>query len=192
MSQRQGSKLSVKQLESYIRDLDDFESPKIELEQYATPPHIAAMVLNLVDSVYDDINGKFVADLGCGTGRLTIGSIMCGASMVMGLDIDREALKSTLQNISDIFYEETDDGHVARNAHAGCGAFNLIQTDISSRCNDKFWEPLQKKFDTVIMNPPFGTKQNQGLDMLFLKRAVDIAHGSVYSLHKTSTRDVSF
>lgn len=41
--------------------------------------------------------------------------------------------------------------------------------------------------DTVIMNPPFGTRV-KGVDMLFVKRALDLCTGAVYSLHKTSTR----
>jgi predicted RNA methylase len=31
---------------------------------------------------------------------------------------------------------------------------------------------LQKKFDTVVMNPPFGTKHNWGLDLLFVKVSI--------------------
>ncbi|CAI0390157.1 unnamed protein product [Linum tenue] len=41
--------------------------------------------------------------------------------------------------------------------------------------------------DTVIMNPPFGTRR-KGADMEFLSTALKIASGAVYSLH---TRDVS-
>jgi predicted RNA methylase len=53
------------------------------------------------------------------------------------------------------------------------------------------------------MNPPFGLQINslfnlimfkgtkkKGIDMLFLEKAVQIANNSVYSLHKTSTREV--
>lgn len=43
-------------------------------------------------------------------------------------------------------------------------------------------------FDTVIMNPPFGTKHNSGMDIKFLETALNLANTSVYSLHKTSTR----
>ncbi len=44
------------------------------------------------------------------------------------------------------------------------------------------------KVDTVIMNPPFGTKK-KGIDMIFLQKAIELASISVYSLHKSSTRD---
>jgi hypothetical protein len=45
------------------------------------------------------------------------------------------------------------------------------------------------RFDTVIMNPPFGTRV-PGVDVAFLKAALALARpgGSVYSLHKSSTR----
>lgn len=46
----------------------------------------------------------------------------------------------------------------------------------------------RKVFDTVVMNPPFGTKHNAGMDMKFLSAALNIAKTAVYSLHKTSTR----
>lgn len=43
-------------------------------------------------------------------------------------------------------------------------------------------------FDTVILNPPFGTKHNQGVDIEFVRVALEMSRGPVYSLHKTSTR----
>lgn len=45
-----------------------------------------------------------------------------------------------------------------------------------------------KAFDTVIMNPPFGTKHNAGMDLRFLETAFGLARTAVYSLHKSSTR----
>jgi predicted RNA methylase len=39
----------------------------------------------------------------------------------------------------------------------------------------------------VIMNPPFGTKR-KGVDSEFLRAAFAASRGSIYSLHKTSTR----
>jgi len=48
--------------------------------------------------------------------------------------------------------------------------------------------PAAPLFDTVVMNPPFGTKL-KGADMLFLRTALRLSKNAVYSLHKTSTRD---
>ena len=47
------------------------------------------------------------------------------------------------------------------------------------------------QFDTVLMNPPFGTKSNEGIDMRFLAAglAAVVPGGAVYSFHKSTTRD---
>jgi rRNA N6-adenosine-methyltransferase METTL5 len=42
-------------------------------------------------------------------------------------------------------------------------------------------------FDVAVMNPPFGTKQELGADLAFVRRALELAP-VVYSLHKSSTR----
>jgi putative methylase len=43
-----------------------------------------------------------------------------------------------------------------------------------------------KYADTVIMNPPFGVvKRNRGLDLLFLKRAMEFSR-TIYTIHKYS------
>lgn len=73
-------------------------------------------------------------------------------------------------------------------------AENAADRDLSGRCEfvlcdiktiDKSIKA--KSFDTVIMNPPFGTRE-KGADLIFLKMAINLATGAVYSLHKTSTR----
>lgn len=40
----------------------------------------------------------------------------------------------------------------------------------------------------VTLSPPFGTKNNEGIDIQFLKTAIRLARRAVYSFHKTSTR----
>lgn len=52
--------------------------------------------------------------------------------------------------------------------------------------------PAEEYFDLIIMNPPFGTKNNEGTDLRFVQTALKFLKpggGSVYSLHKTSTRE---
>lgn len=41
--------------------------------------------------------------------------------------------------------------------------------------------------DLVVMNPPFGTKE-EGIDAKFLEVAMQICSGNIYSMHKSSTR----
>lgn len=67
----------------------------------------------------------------------------------------------------------------------GIDAINCnVVTDLSSDSTK-----LRKKFDTVLMNPPFGTKHNAGIDTQFLLSGFNLARNAVYSLHKTSTRN---
>ena len=49
---------------------------------------------------------------------------------------------------------------------------------------------MENQFDTVIMNPPFGTKNNEGVDMELLQAACKALKpgGQVFSLHKASTK----
>ncbi|GKY99418.1 hypothetical protein MPSEU_000896500 [Mayamaea pseudoterrestris] len=58
--------------------------------------------------------------------------------------------------------------------------------------NDSFTDDgvhmRSKCVDTVICNPPFGTKNNAGMDVRFLQTAVRLARLAVYSFHKTTTR----
>jgi predicted RNA methylase len=50
--------------------------------------------------------------------------------------------------------------------------------------------PLKSKcVDTVLINPPFGTKGNAGIDIGFLRSGCRLARNVVYSFHKTSTRN---
>lgn len=39
------ARMRMKKLEEYLSGVDGFEKPKIKLEQYPTPPHIASCVL---------------------------------------------------------------------------------------------------------------------------------------------------
>lgn len=73
--------------------MDSFEKPKILLEQYATPSHIASVMLHTIQTKYGDLEGKLVADLGCGCGMLSIGSFLLGAKHTIGFDIDPDALE---------------------------------------------------------------------------------------------------
>lgn len=164
------SKLKLKKLEEYLQSVDSFEKPKVLLEQYITPSHIASNLLFTIQNNYDDLDGKLVCDLGCGTGMLSIGSALLGSSHVVGFDIDEEALAVAKNSIEEMEISNVD----------------FVQCNVLNGLNESSWH---KAFDTVLMNPPFGTKKNAGMDMKFLKIAIQLSNNIVYSLHKSSTRD---
>ncbi|XP_068186146.1 rRNA N6-adenosine-methyltransferase METTL5 isoform X3 [Antennarius striatus] len=161
--------MKLKELESCLQQVDVFEKPKILLEQYPTSPHIAACMLYTIQSTFNDIESKLVADLGCGCGVLSIGAAMLDAGLCVGFDIDNDALE--------IFRRNAEEFEISN--------LDLVQCDMCSLDSEAY----KKTFDTVIMNPPFGTKHNQGMDMKFLRTALTMAKTAVYSLHKTSTRE---
>ncbi|XP_037464504.1 rRNA N6-adenosine-methyltransferase METTL5-like isoform X2 [Triticum dicoccoides] len=157
--------MKLKQLEGLLGGLTQFSDPKVELEQYATGPHIASRMLYTAENSFDDIAGKVVADFGCGCGTLAVASALLDAEHVTGIDIDLQSLELAQENATDL---ELD--------------IDLIQCDIKN---------LNLKgllVDTVVMNPPFGTKR-KGADMEFLSMGLKVASQAVYSLHKTSTRE---
>lgn len=165
--------IKLKKLEEYLQSVDSFENPKILLEQYITPPHIASHFLYTIQNSYDDIRGKLVADLGSGTGMLSIGSAILEAEHVVGFEIDSDALNIAKYN--------ADEMEVTNVDFVQC---NILSNLISDE-NQKWY----KAFDTVILNPPFGTKMNFGMDVAFLKIAAQLSNHTIYSLHKTVTRD---
>uniref|UniRef100_A0A8D8S3V7 Methyltransferase-like protein 5 n=2 Tax=Cacopsylla melanoneura TaxID=428564 RepID=A0A8D8S3V7_9HEMI len=163
-------KMKLKHVEQYLSQLTfNFSKPKVHLEQYHTPPHLAATILHTIEANYNDIDGKIIADLGCGSGILTFGSILLGADFCFGLECDEDIL--------DVFYENKNEFEISN-----CDAI-LFEINTNSLESSVF----KNKVDTVIMNPPFGTR-NPGIDLKFVDYATRIGK-VVYSLHKTSTRE---
>lgn len=164
--------MKLKQVESALQDVSGFDRPKVRLEQYETPAHIAARLVFTAEASYGDLRDKTVADLGCGCGMLTLGSLLMGAGVVTGFDIDEDALSVCQDNLEELLEEGS--------------SVELVQADVKQlMVPGSRWHG---RFDTVLLNPPFGTKKNQGADMLFLEAASALSTSAVYSLHKTSTR----
>jgi 2-polyprenyl-3-methyl-5-hydroxy-6-metoxy-1,4-benzoquinol methylase len=85
--------IKLKKLEEILQGVDSFEDPKIKLEQYETPSHIASQILFTIQNNYGDLEGKLVGDLGCGAGMLSIGAAVLGAGHVVGFEIDQDAIE---------------------------------------------------------------------------------------------------
>ncbi|PRQ46646.1 putative methyltransferase small domain, S-adenosyl-L-methionine-dependent methyltransferase [Rosa chinensis] len=157
--------MKLKQLESLLGGLQQFSNPKVELEQYPTGPHIASRMLYTAENSFGDVCDKVVADFGCGCGTLGVAAGLLGAEHVIGIDVDPESLELASLNAEEL---ELDIDYV--------------------QCNIKNLGWRAEVVDTIVMNPPFGTRK-KGADMDFLSVALKVASQAVYSLHKTSTRD---
>ncbi|KAG0226349.1 Methyltransferase-like protein 5 [Actinomortierella wolfii] len=172
--------MKLKELEGYLQDVAIFEKPKIKLEQYPTTPHLAARMLYTAHTTYDDIENKAVGDFGCGCGILSIAAAMLGSAYNVGFDIDPDAIKIARSNCEEF---EVD--------------MDFILTDLSASpapgeetVGRGPYEMMKGKLDTILMNPPFGTKL-KGIDMVFLKKGIDVRiflyslMGSDYNLDKS-------
>ncbi|KAH8869674.1 Methyltransferase-like protein 5 [Schistosoma japonicum] len=120
----------------------------------------------------NSLEGMPAADLGCGTGMLSIGAKLLGVSYVLEFEIDEDAVTEFRSNL--VTYEMLDEN------------INITLCDVVRL----FRQNNNKFVDTVILNPPLGTNpDNNGVNMAFLHAALSIAHLNVYSLHKTIIRN---
>lgn len=155
--------LTKSQLAIRLSKLKIFSSPELLSEQYSTDSEIAADILwNAY--MKGDIEGKTIADLGCGTGILGIGCLLLGAKKVYMVDNDEKCLATASENLQGLQLKN----------------YGIINSDISK---------IALKADVVVQNPPFGTKRRHA-DRAFLLKAFATAD-VVYSIHKeASTRFV--
>jgi predicted RNA methylase len=154
-------------------------------------------------------------DLGSGTGMLSIGAaFLC--DVVIGVDCDMDAIEVARENACSVDLEDTinfilakvmirsnekaagprrGSGVKKRGGRSGRGGRGGRGSQSSSQTKSLLIEgagdgiPLKNKcVDTVLTNPPFGTKMNAGIDAQFLRTATRLARHAVYSFHKRSTR----
>jgi len=152
-----------KELEIFLSQIETFKAPKIALEQYQTPPRIAALITWRALQL-GDIKDKVVADFCCGTGIFAIAAALLGAKSVFGFDIDSNAIDIAKENAKKL-------GVIV----------NWQVRDIRT---------IEKKFDTVLMNSPFGVKSSTR-DRVFLKAALQ-ASDVTYSLHLYLDKNIEF
>ena len=159
--------LSKKQLAVLLSKMRTFERPDVQLEQYPTDGEVAADILWNA-KMAGELNGRTVADLGCGTGILGIGALALGARHVTFLEVDPRTFPALMANLSKL---EADTGKKY-------GNYEIVEGDAAA---------FDDRVDLVVQNPPFGTRE-RGADVEFLRVAMRAAP-VVYSLHKTSTEE---
>ena len=144
-------------LELFLSTIKPHAEPKASLEQYTISEGVAATMLYLAAYTYDDVIGKRVLDLGCGTGRLALGAAFLGAESVVGVDVDEATIRAASTNAEQ------------------AGLTDKVQW-VTGDVNG-----VTGTFDTVLQNPPFGV-QTRSADRKFLEKALEVSN-AIYSLH---------
>ncbi|PSP65153.1 RNA methyltransferase [Halobacteriales archaeon QH_8_67_27] len=142
-----------------------FDDPRVDLEQYRTPPDIAAHLIHTAD-LQGDVEDRIVVDMGTGTGMLALGAVLRGPRAVVGVDIDPDPLATARAN----------ERRVA------------AATDVEWVRADATQAPLTPDGPTtVVMNPPFGAQSgNEHADRGFLATAAALSDVS-YSIHNAGS-----
>jgi putative methylase len=151
------------ELELFLSQMESQPSPKANLEQYTVSEAVAASMLYLAAYTNGDIVDKTVVDLGCGTGKLALAASYLGAQYVIGVDIDKTAIKTASEN--------------SKKAGPKVNV-QWVLGDIGA---------VTGSFDTVLQNPPFGV-QKRAADRRFLEKALEVGN-VVYSLHNHPCTD---
>lgn len=155
--------MKQKDLEIQLTQLQNFDNPKIQLEQYQTPPRLVAMISWRALQL-GDIKDKVVADFCCGTGLFAIAAKILGAKKVYAFEIDHDALNIAKRNAKDVGVE-----------------IEFIEADVRK---------VNTRVNTVLMNSPFGVK-GAIKDQEFLQAALKNSEIS-YSIHLYQEKNVEF
>ena len=144
-----------------------FEHPRVDLEQYRTPPEVAAHLIHTAD-LQGDIEGRTVLDLGCGTGMLALAAALRGPAAVVGVDIDPGPLSTAREN--------------ERRVGTTSGV-SWVRGDVTAGGLSPDG-PV-----TVVTNPPFGAQTgNEHADRAFLETTARVADVS-YSVHNAGSSE---
>lgn len=148
-------------LQQALSGLKPLEEPDRELEQYRTPPAIAADVLHRM-RLNREVQGN-VVDLGCGNGVFAIGAALLGAD-ASGIDVDGDAVHIARDNLAKVQEDADIEGSAA-----------FVEADARD---------LEMEADAVVTNPPFGL-QKKDMNRAFLGAAFDTAPVVYALMHRS-------
>jgi 16S rRNA G1207 methylase RsmC len=164
-----------------MRNMDSHFEKLLEHEDYAlringveirvrnrvfSPDPALTNSTSIVLSHMPDLKDKVIADMGCGTGIISIVAALNGVRQVIAIDVSNEALQNAQENI---------------NSHQLTSVINLRRSDL--------FELVPEKFDYIFGNLPIldevWSKQegsNAHLMQRFIKEAKDHLrdNGSIY------------
>lgn len=153
-------------LEMLLSRLDDMTDPVPHLEQYRTPTDAVSDMLFLAAAL-GDIEGRSVAELGCGGAPFLIGAVLLGATSVYGCDVDEKAVSLALSNIDRV-----------RSALPDLKGWSDLTIELADVSGPGYAPP---KVHTVLMNPPFGAQARRA-DRPFMEKAMEMA-SVIHSVH---------
>lgn len=167
-------------VERRLTEVAGFSDPQAALEQYRTPPDIAAHLLH-VAAMQGDVTDSRVLDLGTGTGTLALAAALHDPVAVLGVELDSDALATARDNEHRV-EPSTDVDWLLADA-----------TDVPL-CLDS--APAMKQANqtplTVVTNPPFGAQDgNESADRRFLGTIAALAGDCPvvsYSVHNDGSQ----
>ena len=169
-----------------LESIEVFSSPKLELEQYPTDAVTAADLLYSIHfEMVDSLSDRIILDLGAGTGRLSLGSLILGASHVFAVEIDSDAIEILKKNAQALTFE--DNLTIIQQNIEDIDAVQRIQERIQQQLHT---DSYTKTDIMCIMNPPFGFVK-KGIDIRFLEVALSLA-SIVYSIHAAGDKNRSY
>ena len=152
-------KLRRKRIEMMLSRLE-YRAGSAMLEQYPTPPAVAADILFHAYKRGDIVN-KSVVEFCCGCAPFAIGAAMLGAAEVHGYDVDPGMIE--------------------------CAAENARKTDVTVEFHVMDVLECREHFDVCFQNPPFGSQYSmRNMDVRILRKAIECAD-VVYTLHNAKT-----
>lgn len=96
-----------KKFVGFLSQVDEFEKPKVELEQYCTPADITAGLFEIIALNDGNIEGKVIGDFCCGTCMYSIAASYFDPAKIVGFELDTDAIEIGQANIEHYELGET-------------------------------------------------------------------------------------